>query len=329
MLGTRPLQARPDATMGFGLDRKVAPLGNAMPAGLVRAWVGAALGDLRLAVVFHRVKPPRKEEWAQGMSAPEADVDGVVELLLASRPAAREPWLTVTFDDGYAEAVGWVASRAPRFPAAEFVCFVCPEKAERGAGYRWDLAEMATRDGLDRQGAAEIESAPLDVERENDREDLRRVGRHPEFRVASVEELGALSSLPNVTLGCHSNCHVPLSTLTREQAGLELRRSKETFERLFGPMRHFAFPFGDGFYGAEHVRMLRELGSFHLWGTGQRPHAAAERRPGAVTPRISTDGRCGLRGTAAAIAVRALLRRGGWRGPGARDAGAGGGTTRT
>jgi len=293
--------------MRVHLDRKLARLGSAMPWRLLRSSVEAALGDRHLALTFHRVKPPSDGDGAPGMAIREQDLDGLVDALLATRRGSGERWLSVTFDDGYEDAAAWVDSRASRFAEVEFILFVCPEKAEVGAGFRWDLTEVAMRGGADRRQAERLQSAPRDVDAENAREDLRRLGADPGFRLASVERLRALAARPNVSLGNHTNCHFEMVELEPALAQRELDRSHAAFQRLFGPQRHFAFPFGHRFFDERHLAMVRAQGDFLVWGTRQRPFAAADRAGGALLSRFVVDGRWGVRGALGAIAGRSAL----------------------
>lgn len=59
------------------------------------------------------------------------------------------------------------------------------------------------------------------------------------------DEVEALASLPNVTIGAHTHSHAVLSRLADDDAYEEIRRSKEILERRINrEVRHFAYPFG-------------------------------------------------------------------------------------
>ena len=120
-----------------------------------------------------------------------------------------------------------------------------------------------------------------------------------------------LKRLPNVTLGNHSNVHHRPVLLTDAQARAEYAASVRDFERLFGPCKHFAFPYGvPGIdFGRRDVALLRSLGSFLVWSTEPRPFGAHERLPGAVLPRFAVDGTRTWKQTALQIAVHALRTR--------------------
>jgi hypothetical protein len=149
------------------------------------------------------------------------------------------------------------------------------------------------------------------VQLENRREELLRLGATPEFSLASVEDCRRLAKLPNVFLGNHTNCHFQQTTLSREQVQAEYRTSTQDFERLFGPQRHFAFPFGTPGHEFDetHVRRLHEHGRFFIWSTEPRPYRAAEEAPGAVLPRFAIDGTWPHREVVFWMAARAVLYR--------------------
>lgn len=183
-------------------------------------------------------------------------LDSLLELLRGTRPVGDRPWLTFAFDDGYDDAAEYVKSRAPNYPDIEWLFFVCPEKNEKRVGFQWDA-----------NGSGE--------------------------ELAHVEALRALARLPNVTLGNHTNSHRRQVLLSQEEALEEYVTSRADFTRLFGPQRHFAFPFGtpDREYELRHVDLLRRLDpETVIWSTESRPYLPEERAPGAVLPRFPIDG---------------------------------------
>jgi peptidoglycan/xylan/chitin deacetylase (PgdA/CDA1 family) len=295
--------------MPLHFDRKVAWLGNRIPTRVLRAALRASLGSRHVALTLHRVRAAKPEEMNSHLSIEAEELDAAIDFLLAAHPRRPERWLTVTFDDGYEDGAAYVESRAIRFPGVDFILFVCPEKAERGAGFRWDLAEVSRQAGEPPRRLAEILYASLNGDAENAREDLHRVAAESRFRLATVNRLRALADLPNVSIGNHTNCHFKLSLLRPDQARQELERSRASFERLFGHQRHFAFPYGHGFFDQSHVRLLRELSDSVLWGTGQSPYAPSDLAAGALVPRVVMESLWGVRGIAAVIAVRSLVTR--------------------
>ena len=103
------------------------------------------------------------------MPAPELDT--LIELLLTSRPGAGRDWLRLSFDDGYRDAGDYIRTRAPRFPQVQFDFFICPEKTEARAGFRWDLVEQSNLEKT-------LLATPADVESENLRPELRALAEH-------------------------------------------------------------------------------------------------------------------------------------------------------
>ena len=290
--------------MQLSKDQVAAKTGGLVPPSLVRRALSRSLGDAEVALCLHRVLEARRPADRQpAMTMPPRELDALVEVLLSTRAPSAPRWLTVSFDDGYADAAEYVGSRAARFETVEFLLCVCPEKLEAPAGFRWDLAEAA-RDG----DVAALLDAPANLLAENAREDLRRVAAQPAFRLASAAQLRALAALPNVALGNHTNCHLKASSLSLEDVRSEYRRSDEAFTRLFGPAAHFAFPYGTPghHFDARHVAEARAVrrDAVH-WTTEPRPFERGERVPGAVLPRFPVDGRLSHRELAAWIAIRA------------------------
>ncbi|HVP69289.1 MAG TPA: polysaccharide deacetylase family protein [Anaeromyxobacteraceae bacterium] len=299
--------------MGLDLDSRVARWGDRTPRGAVIGALRAALGDLRVALCLHRVGPALDGSFLPAATIEAGKLDTLVELMLASR-RGRDPWLTLTFDDGYADAVEYVASRAARYPDVEFVVFACPEKAEKRAGFRWDLVDRDARQGGDLEESWRRHMGrPLDILAENDREELRAVAALPEYRLATLAELAALRSLPNVALGNHTNCHFKASDLAPDELAREVERSEADFARLLGAPAHFAFPYGWPFLDAERVALVAARTAAPIWSTTRRPYPARERHGRGALPRFVVDGRPGARGSAASIAARAAAYRA--RGP--------------
>jgi len=290
-------------------DAVAAWAGDHLPSTALKPVIGASLNQLNVSLCMHRVvEVDRPTDWQPGLNMPPAKLDALIELLLSSRPGAASGWLTVSFDDGYEDAASYIASRAPRFPQVEFMFFVCPEKLEHRTGFRWDAAEEAMRAGAPKAQAVLSVDAPVNVLEENARAELKRLAEAPAYRLATVEAVRALGALPNVRLGNHTNLHLSATRLPEEQVSEDYRRSTETFTRLFGLQRQFAFPYGTPRYHFDqrHVDMLRALGDFTIWSTEARPYRAGERTPGAVLPRFPVNGRQSAQEIAGWIAARSL-----------------------
>lgn len=277
--------------------------GRWLPGPALGALLTGALRGLGVSLCMHRIAArPRPTDWQQGLSMPAPELDALIELLLAARPGR----LSVTFDDGYREVGAYLRSRAAKYPEVDFVFFICPEKTEQRAGFRWDLVEESIKSGADRR--AELLDAPAEVLLENERPELRALAGVEDYALCTVEELKALEKLPNVRLGNHTSLHLSAANTPDEVVKADFERSTQTFTRLFGKQQQFAFPFGTPKHHFEqrHVDWLRALGDFPIWTTEARPYRMKELRPGGVLPRFPVDGRKDARTLAGWIAARAL-----------------------
>jgi peptidoglycan/xylan/chitin deacetylase (PgdA/CDA1 family) len=243
-----------------------------MPTRVLRTLLSRALPGRNVALCLHRVRQVRRGETRlPQMSCPEEEIDALIELLLDSGDRDRR-WLTIAFDDGYRDAADYLQARARRYPELEWLFFVCPRKVELEAGFVWDMAE---RDG--------------------------------KSKLADIDLCRQLAGISNVALGNHTNGHHPAIHLTREGLRREYQDSARDFERLFGPQRHFAFPFGTPGrdLGDEAVELAKEAApNAVLWSTEARGFDPLERRAGAVLPRFAVDGTWNFRATALWIARR-------------------------
>jgi peptidoglycan/xylan/chitin deacetylase (PgdA/CDA1 family) len=299
------------AAMKLNWDGLLVLLGRWTPKLLLKHLLRVVLGNSQVALCLHRAIPnARVSHWKPDLSCAPEQIDSLIDLLLSTRKDC-ERWLTVTFDDGYADAARYVESRAVRYPFVEFLLFVCPEKVERRAGFRWDLVEKRVNEGEPFQAVAGYLKQELDLDAENRRPELLEVGADPHYTLAGVEQLRSLARFPNVAVGNHTDCHFPVQRLSREQVEEEFARSAKNFIRLFGPSRHFAFPFGtpEAFFDASHVARLRSQGDFLIWSTEARPYAVEERAPRAVLPRLVVHGTWGIKGVAMWIVAQAARFR--------------------
>ena len=202
----------------------------------------------------------------------------------------------MTFDDGYADSVAYVAASAPAHPGIQWLVFVCPEKLTRRAGFRWDHYELLRRRKEATKSFREFMAQDLDVARENLRPDLHEVGAHEEFRLATVDACLRIALLPNVSLGGHTNAHFNLCLLADDDAQKELRTSTEDFERTFARrLTHFSFPFGNPgeHFGDRHTAYMKYLRNPVMWSTQHRPYELTKERKEVETdvlPRFAFPG---------------------------------------
>jgi peptidoglycan/xylan/chitin deacetylase (PgdA/CDA1 family) len=147
--------------------------------------------------------------------------------------------------------------------------------------------------------------------------DARARGPEPQLTWSMLEEA---ASTGLVTIGAHTHSHADLSSVTQEDADVEMRRSKELIEDRIGtPCRHFAYPWGVGSDGARRAAArLFETAALDSWKTNRR--GAFDRHRLGRTPVLRNDGRVFFRAKTLglldgeALAYR-LLRRGPWRPP--------------
>lgn len=280
------------------------------PLPVLRAFLRESLRDLSLALYLHRVgETHRPTDVQKGLTIKGSSLDVVLDELSALAPHTK---VIVSFDDGYEDAADYVATRAPRFADLRFLFNICPEKLEQRAGFRWDLLEQLRRENAaPEQDREQFFWQGAKVSEENQRTELKGLADTETFRLATVEQVKALAAHPNVSLGNHSNCHFPLARLDDAEMHKEITTSKAMFEHHFGPMKHFAFPFGyPGLhFGMREVTLLRELGAEHIWCTRESPYAASWDRPGAVLPRIQLVGTWSVKHMLLWIAQRAAVYR--------------------
>ncbi len=249
---------------------------------------------LEIALCLHRIGQSRRssDPYPEQTIAP-GTLDAFLDLVQSARAGGKGPRrLTLTFDDGYLDAVKYVASRAPRYPHIDWVVLVCPEKLVTRAGFRWDLWESDPRSRRRSLGLAELQTG-ISPMLENRRPELVGLGNLPEYRLATVEECRSLLANENTWLGNHTNTHLALAAVDASIARLEIEGSTRLFESLFGECLHFAFPFGvpERDFSRANVETLRKVAPRALlWSARQRPFRPCERFPGAVLPRVAAPG---------------------------------------
>lgn len=265
--------------------------GFILPRRMLRSLYGRAVGNTSVALCMHRVGTPGPLAPLPWISVTQAELDELIDMV-APHHLRNGSALTLTFDDGYRDAVEYVTLRAPQYAHVDWVLFVCPEKSRVRAGYRWDLHEMERRAG----SSVEFEtlmSDPLQLGSENQRAELRALGDHDDFELATVDALLSAAQLPNVRIGNHTNNHFKLAELSDEDAEQEIRCSARALDELVGGHTDFAFPFGTpaSSFGHREVELVRSCyPSLTMWSTEGRCYGPEDHTNGAVLPRIAHFG---------------------------------------
>jgi len=275
---------------------------QAVPVPVMRVLLGRVLEGTHVAICLHRVGGGSSgvaPMWETVID--ETELDQLIGILVGSRPSMATPWLTVCFDDGYADAARYVETRRQRFASVTFIIFVCPAKLKKRAGFRWDLKKSTEID---------VFGPPLDVRTENDRADLIELGDRADCRLLTVDECRQIARHPNVQLGNHTNSHFKQTLLSLDDARYDMQASHREFEELFGKTEHFAFPFGtpQKEFGDEHVLLAKELGYKYIWSVDRRPYFPEEQ---GVLPRYPIFGTWPASKSALAILLQAAKWR--WR----------------
>lgn len=276
--------------------------------GLIAKIYGLCLGKQDLALCLHRVCETRRTTDPYPANTIEkAKLLHMLSLVSAFHRQGPSR-LTLSFDDGYADAVEFVRTEAPRYPQIEWIVFICPIKSEKRIGFRWDrfeLAQHGDQDAVLRRVKSQMDpgSFPPSIQGESLYQHINK-GLDPgldaidpslrifpdldPFRLSSLAELKALLEIPAVRLGNHSNTHLRLSTLSDSQANREIQDSLAAMQRLFAPTQDFAIPFGTPArdYLPPHIELLRRNGVRSIWTTYSAPFWPRESRAGAVLPRF-------------------------------------------
>jgi peptidoglycan/xylan/chitin deacetylase (PgdA/CDA1 family) len=304
-------QAAHDAMTSRGsvVDAMVRTWATVAPRGVLRAAYGAAVGRAHVAMCLHRVNTPGPMAPLPWINVSAACLDELLEMIEPHHRGSSK--LTLTFDDGYRDAVIYVTERAPQLPHVDWIVFVCPEKTRTRAGYRWDLHDALRRSGS-RVDFDSVMDSPMDVRTENLRQDLLELGDHDDFALATVEELRAAADRPNVRLGNHSNSHFRFEELSDEDAEHEVRSSARALDELVGSHHDFAFPFGTPGteFSQRDVGLVRSCyPAVKIWSTEGRPYLPDEETDG-VLPRIPHFGDWSPKRMLAFITYCAISHRG-------------------
>lgn len=264
-----------------------------LPARALASALWAAAGRRGVALCLHRVheeergSPYGLHGW---LTIADRRLDALIDVLETTRPPWAGP-LVASFDDGYRDAVRYVQRRARRYPNVRWMLHVCAEKTVRRTGYRWDAWERDARPHDLAQLDAYLFSPSGDAG-ENARAELQGLGDEPRFGLATVDEIRAAARLPNVTVGNHTNSHVPLGLLDEDALRAEIRASVAAFEALFGPSRHLALPYGSlgVHWDPRQLSVINSEVDVVLWSTEPRPFAVGKEVPGRVLPRFPIVG---------------------------------------
>lgn len=282
-------------------------LGGVAPLAVIRRLLRQSLAGRNVALCLHRVRDLRfRPALLPEQSARAEEIDALVETLLECGDQDRR-WLTVSFDDGYRDAAEYLRVHARRYPEVEWLFFVCPKKVELRSGFRWDLAERSGRfPSTSELGELLVPGAAWKTE--SARPELIDVGRSAQWAQCDLVTCLKLERECRITLGNHTNGHHRATNLGRNELAHEYFESSRDFERLFGPQRHFAFPFGapreDVNDTAVELARASAPGAV-LWTTEPRGFEPEDRKAGAVLPRFAVNGTWSWRSTALRIANRA------------------------
>ncbi|MFK7918039.1 MAG: hypothetical protein AB8G14_08190 [Ilumatobacter sp.] len=272
----------------------------ATPAGIARRLSLRLIGDDPVALCFHRVGD---DSVRAGMLMPELCHDAAIIDELIEWLAPVPGGLTMSFDDGYADAAEYVSARAPRHPEVSWHFMVCPQKTIDRNGFPWD-------DWIDRPAHGEV--AEFLAEWKHLFESAGPLARgsvggadREHCRLATVEECRALASFDNVQLGNHTDRHLPSAWLSNSELVAEIATSQQRFVDTFGATDHFAFPFGaEPWVTVENIGVALDALDGTVWTIGSSAVVA----DGRVRPRFSmrsTDG--SAKATVLVIAVRCRL----------------------
>lgn len=294
------------------------PLVFRTTAALIPTWIlgiffRRSTQNLSLAFCLHRISSAQRPGNAvpATTTAPEI-VDGFLAFIERYAPHSKGgPRITLGFDDGYHDSAEYIASRAPLHPSVEWIFFVCPEKIVKRAAFRWDAYEILQKQGMAAADLVAFAGAAVDEAQENQRADLLHAATLPEFRLATVDDCRALTHLPNVKLGNHTNLHMPLTSFSENGALAEIRRSMESFGALFGPCKQFAFPFGVPHlhWRPNHAQFIRSNYGAQMWSTREAPYTSSARAAGDVLPRFVFDTRWTAKSLALWVCWRSLRRK--------------------
>lgn len=266
-------------------------------------------GERQIALTYHNVDPNVFSVHAAFLRK-HADVVDLETFLAGPSGSAARPFVTVTFDDGYASFVDDIVPilAAHKLPATWFVptalvgtpamfwfdrvraAVLCSRRGEiELRGRHWKLNQWH-RDYVAAAVSRTIKQADPIRQGALIKSALDQLGEAPSarlrsFRVASQDQLRSMAP-KLVTIGSHSHTHPQLSQLRADELAGELLVSKNLLEEWTQrPVSHFAFPSGD--YDARVIRAIQEAGYRSAWTTEPRFRSPTE-DPYRM-PRVSID----------------------------------------
>lgn len=279
--------------------RLFAPL---MPGVVLHRWARWALAGREAALCLHRVGGMigGVGEDHTGLTIPSRVLDDLLNQV--KHIDADRRWLTLSFDDGYPDALDFVATRAPDHPLVGWRVFVCPAKAAGRSGFRWDA-------GLDPFG--DLPATTTALASENERPELLVAGSRRVSALATPAAIRrVMADFPGV-VGNHSNSHLPFARLLTDVAMCELDDSVDRFREEFGSFTAFAFPFGGPgvHWLPEHAQRLEQRGIAEIWSVRSRTFTTTQRTIGGVLPRFAVHGHDDAHTILALVTARATVER--------------------
>lgn len=265
------------------------------------AAIGRRYGGVGSVFMFHRVLPAGAAKFRDDLAVTDRflraflsflrrrrieilSLDDAVETLRGAKPRPEgQPFVALTFDDGYADTLLRAAPLLEEF-GAPFTVHVTTEMVENGDSLWWPALErlLRRRDLLDlpaMERRFRIPSARAKAAA------LRRVSKwvtgdpagrapllRPVFRKYGVSpaetaaeeglsraQLRELAANPLATIGGHTGSHPDLTQLAEPEAAREIAANKDYLERVCErPVEHFALPYGRG--GPREFAMAAEAG---------------------------------------------------------------------
>jgi len=266
-------------------------------------------GVRQIALTYHNVDPNVFSAHAAFLRK-HADVVDLETFLTGPSGCITRPFVTITFDDGYASFVDDIVPilAAHKIPATWFVptalvgtpdvfwfdriraavLFTTRKEIEWRGRYwklnQWNRDYMAAAVNRTIKQTDPVQQGGL-IQRA-----LEQLGEAPgaylrQFRLASQDQLRSVDPRL-VVIGSHSHTHPQLSQLGVDELAKELLVSKNLLEGWTQrPVRHFAFPSGD--FDARVIQAIQEAGYQSAWTTEPRFRSLTE-DPYRM-PRVSID----------------------------------------